>query len=191
MTVHSDAGLENLGSENHGSILEAIRSRRSVRRFHPVPVPANAVDYLLDAARWAPTPANLQLRRFVIVDSPATIAALAKATADQHYLAAAPLVLAVLANCEAATAAVGAPGTSLAIQEAAAAIQSMLLVAPEVGLAGCWVGLIDAEKVSRILACPADLTPIALVVFGQPAEHPAPPSRLPVDRISWRAIAPI
>jgi nitroreductase len=186
--VHPDTGVENFPTENHRqSILEAIKSRRSVRHFLPIPVSPDAVNQLLEAARWAPTPANLQLRRFVIVESPATIAALAKATKDQQYVAAAPLVIAVLANCEAAIATVGAPGVSLAIQEAAAAVQNMLLVAQEIGLAGCWVGLIDAEKVGRILACPADLTPVALVVLGQPAEHPPLPNRLPIEQISWRA----
>jgi hypothetical protein len=50
MTEHGGAGLENFGTENQGIILEAIRSRRSVRRFHPVPVPADAVNYLIEAA---------------------------------------------------------------------------------------------------------------------------------------------
>jgi nitroreductase len=189
MAVPPRTGSENIGTQNHGALLAAIRARRSVRRFLPVPVSADAVDYLLEAARWAPTPANLQLRRFVIVDAPATIAALATATMDQQYVTTAPLVIAVLANFEGATGAVGAPGMSLAIQEGAAAIQNMLLVAHEIGLAGCWVGLIDAEKVSQILACPPDLTPIALVVIGRPAENPAQPSRLPIEHISWRAAA--
>jgi nitroreductase len=171
--------------------LQAIKSRRSVRQFHRTPVSADAVKQLLDAARWAPTPANLQLRRFVVIDNPQTIHALANATRDQHYVAEAPLVIAVLANCMAATAAVGEPGPSLAIQEAAASIQNILLAAHELGLAGCWVGLIDAEKVGRILTCPAELTPVALVALGQPIGNPELPSRLPIEQISWRTISQV
>lgn len=186
MNARSESELESSKLECHGAnVLDAILSRRSVRRFHPAPVTADQVRRLMEAARWAPTPANLQLRRFVIVDSPATIRALADATKDQQYVAAAPLVIAALANCVAATAAVGAAGTSLAIQEAAAAIQNILLAAHEIGLAGCWVGLIDPEKVSQILTCPANLTPVALVVLGHPAEHPPTPSRLAIEQVSW------
>ena len=165
--------------------LEAILSRRSIRKFHPDPVSADAVNRLLEAARWAPTPANLQFRRFVIVQSRDIVGELAHATRDQHFVAQAPLVIAACANCAAATAAVGAVGTSLAIQEAAASIQNILLAAGELGLSGCWVGLIDAEKVARILELPAELTPIALVALGRAAEEPPTPSRLEIEQITW------
>jgi nitroreductase len=188
MTLHTVAELQSPGIDDKTpSLLQAIKARRSIRRFRAEAVPIEAIEQLLEAARWAPTPANLQLRRFIVVEDAATIKELGAATMDQHYVAAAPLVIAVLANCSAAAVAVGAAGTSLAIQEAAAATQNILLLAPELGLGGCWVGLIHANRVSQILA--TELTPVALIVLGRPAEQPPTPIRLPVDQISTRAAA--
>lgn len=167
--------------------LDAILSRRSVRSFPPERVAAVQLRQLLEAARWAPTPANLQLRRFVVAQSPELIGRLADATLAQPYVATAPLVIAVCANCAAATAAVGALGTSLATQEAAAAIQNILLAAHDLGLAGCWVGLIDVEKVARLLDCPADLRPVALVALGYAEAQPPTPTRLGVEEITRSA----
>ncbi len=41
-------------------LLEAIRSRRSIRAFLPKPVPRETIAALLDAAAWAPSGSNMQ-----------------------------------------------------------------------------------------------------------------------------------
>ena len=46
---------------------ELIRSRRAIRRFKPDPVPEDHVREVLEAARWAPSPANVQPARFIWV----------------------------------------------------------------------------------------------------------------------------
>ncbi|MCJ7620194.1 MAG: nitroreductase family protein, partial [Anaerolineae bacterium] len=48
-------------------VCEAIRNRRSIRRFTDQPLPKDALDKLLEAARWAPCGGNLQRWRFVVV----------------------------------------------------------------------------------------------------------------------------
>ncbi|MDI9644852.1 MAG: nitroreductase family protein, partial [Candidatus Verstraetearchaeota archaeon] len=48
-------------------VLEAIKSRRSVRRYKEDPVPSELVERILDAARWAPTGGNIQPWRFIVV----------------------------------------------------------------------------------------------------------------------------
>ena len=46
---------------------ELMRTRRAVRRFDDRPVPDDLVGEILEAARWAPSPANLQPARFIWV----------------------------------------------------------------------------------------------------------------------------
>jgi nicotinate-nucleotide--dimethylbenzimidazole phosphoribosyltransferase len=53
------------------SLGELIRTRRSVRRFEDRPVPDDLITEILEAGRWAPSPANLQPTRFVLVMDPA------------------------------------------------------------------------------------------------------------------------
>ncbi len=48
-------------------VLEAIRSRRSHRLFKNMPVEQEKIDKILDAAHWAPSPANTQPWEFVVV----------------------------------------------------------------------------------------------------------------------------
>jgi nitroreductase len=48
-------------------ILDAIASRKSIRRYKPDPVPDEMIDRILEAARWAPTGENYQPWRFIVI----------------------------------------------------------------------------------------------------------------------------
>ena len=52
---------------DYDSFLELAKKRRSVRRFKPDPVPAEYIDKIIEAARWAPSGFNLQPWEFVVV----------------------------------------------------------------------------------------------------------------------------
>ncbi len=60
-------------------IEELLRSRRSVRRFKPDPVPPALVERLLDLAVTAPSASNKQPWRFVVVERRAAIDEMASA----------------------------------------------------------------------------------------------------------------
>ncbi len=49
------------------SFLELVKSRRSIRRFKPEPIPDEYVDKIIEAARWAPSGSNSQSWEFVVV----------------------------------------------------------------------------------------------------------------------------
>jgi len=50
-----------------GDIIEVIKSRKSIRRYKPDPVPDEMIDKILEAARWAPTGENYQPWRFIVI----------------------------------------------------------------------------------------------------------------------------
>jgi nitroreductase len=52
---------------DYDGFLELVKNRRSVRRFKPDPVPAEYIDKIIEAARWAPSGFNLQPWEFVVV----------------------------------------------------------------------------------------------------------------------------
>jgi nitroreductase len=52
---------------NYENFLELVKSRRSVRRFRPDPIPDEYVEKIIEAARWAPSGFNLQPWEFVVV----------------------------------------------------------------------------------------------------------------------------
>ncbi len=166
-------------------LASVIRSRRSVRVFTADPVPDSLLQELVDLATWAPSAGNLQSRDFVVVRDPRKKEALAHA-ADQDEIARAAAVVAVFANAE-RVARYGNRGRDLyALQDAAAATQNLLLAAHERGLGAVWMGAFDEEEVREILGAPRHARPVALVPVGWPAEHPAPPTRLPLeDVLHW------
>jgi nitroreductase len=67
------------------------------------------------------------------------------------------------------------------IQDAAASVQNLLLVAHARGLGAVWVGSFDEERVRSLLDIPDAMRPVALVPVGWPAEKPSPRSRVPRD----------
>lgn len=163
---------------------QAIRSRRSVRAFHPDPIPVDALEDLLELANWAPSAGNLQSRAFVLVREESARRGLARAALDQEFLAQAPVVLVVCADLARVATRYGKRGRELyALQDAAAAAQNFLLAAYEMGLGTCWVGAFDEEAARRILHLPREVRPVALVPVGRPAETPEPPERLRRDRL--------
>jgi F420 biosynthesis protein FbiB-like protein len=61
----------NINEVDHLAVIEArhtfLRSRRSVRRFKPDPVPAPVIERVLETATYAPSAHNLQPWRFAVV----------------------------------------------------------------------------------------------------------------------------
>ncbi len=60
-----------------------LRSRRSVRRFKPEPVPDSVIERILATATYAPSAHNLQPWRFVVIKNPELRPRLAKALTDK------------------------------------------------------------------------------------------------------------
>lgn len=54
---------------NAGEFLEILKSRRSIRKFLPDPVPAGDIEKIITAASWAPSGTNMQNWEFVIATS--------------------------------------------------------------------------------------------------------------------------
>ena len=52
---------------DYDDFLELVKSRRSIRKFKPEPIPDEYVDRIIEAARWAPSGANTQPWEFIVV----------------------------------------------------------------------------------------------------------------------------
>ncbi len=78
-------------------VLGVIKERRSIRSFKSDPLPENALNQILEAARWAPSAGNLQPWELYIVRGEEQKKGLAKAALGQMFLAEAPVVIVVCA----------------------------------------------------------------------------------------------
>jgi nitroreductase len=80
-------------------LAEAVRNRRSIRRFEDREVPREVVERILSVARWAPSGNNVQPWRFMIITERGRIEELSEA-ANQGWIAASPMVMVCLADLD-------------------------------------------------------------------------------------------
>jgi len=162
---------------------KAITERRSIRSYTSKDVPQNLVDEALELASWAPSAGNLQSRDFIIIRNQQTKDDLVVAALGQDFIAQAPVVIVAVANLE-RVAHYGNRGKELyAIQDAAAAVQNLMLALHERGLGTVWVGAFDDAETARVLKAKAEWRPVALLPIGYPAESPDLTPRRPVEEL--------
>jgi nitroreductase len=85
-------------SKGGDSMIEAVRTRRSVRKFTARDVEQGVILQLLESARLAPSGHNTQPWRFIVVRSPEAKRALAKAAHGQSWMEAAPVFIVCVAD---------------------------------------------------------------------------------------------
>jgi len=159
-------------------VLTAVKGRRSIRRFYGKEIPGEAIEALKDALIWAPSAGNLQSRRFFFVYNKETKKGLVEAALHQTFIAQAPLVVVACADLLIGRY-YGRRGEELyCLQDVAASVQNMMLVAHSLGLGSCWVGAFHEEEVIKVLKLSDNLRPVAIVPVGYPAHTPPPPRRV-------------
>lgn len=165
-------------------VFEAIAARTSVRKFKSDSVPAEKIDRMLEAAVRAPTAGNIQPWFFYVIKDEKMRNALMGAALGQKFIAEAPVVIVVCVDPEASAKVYGERGRNLyCLQDAAAAIQNMMLAAVSQGLGTCWVGAFDENKVADLLGLPPGRRPLALVPVGYPKETKKSVARKPLQEV--------
>jgi nitroreductase len=155
--------------------LEAIRTRRSIRKYKTTPVDDNLLTQVLEAARLAPSWANTQCWRFIIVRNDSTKAELAAALSvnnpSTNAIKTAPIVIVLCAELKRSGYYKGAPTTVKGdwhMFDAALAMENLVLAATSLGLGTVHVGNLDSKKVEAILGVPEGFTAIEMTPLGYP-----------------------
>jgi nitroreductase len=167
-------------------VIEAIRKRRSIRRFQDKPIPEDILKTIMDCAVLAPSAGNRQPWTFILVKNQAAKEKLVEASGSQVFLAQAPVVIVVCGDAEAAAMRYEDRGRTLYfIQDTAAAVTNILLAATSFGLGTCWVGAFRETLVRQALELPPNLRPVAMVPVGYPDQERRPRNFRPIDEVIW------
>jgi nitroreductase len=168
-------------------VSEAVKGRRSIRKFLSKDIPEDIVQKLIDALIWAPSAGNLQSRKFFFVRDGKLKERIAVAALNQDFIRSAPLVIVCCADSAIASR-YGQRGEELyTIQDVSASIMCMMLAAYENRLGTCWVGAFREEEVAGILGLPNNLRPVSIVPVGYPERIPGPPRRVPArEAVTFR-----
>ncbi|MEF9438110.1 MAG: nitroreductase family protein [Candidatus Mariimomonas ferrooxydans] len=159
-------------------ILDAVKERRSIRKFLPKKIPDTIIENLKDALIWAPSAGNLQARKFYFVCNRTIKEKLAAAALNQNFIAKAPLSIVACTDSQIGLHYRERDVTLYTIQDVSTSIMGMMLVAHEAGLGSVWIGAFEEIEVSKILNLPHNLRPVAIVPFGYPSSIPSAPSRV-------------
>lgn len=157
-------------------VAEAIRTRRSIRKYKSAPIPEEPLLRVLNAARLAPSAENLQPWKFIVVRDEDLKRQLIGACNNQKWIAEAPVIIAACGLLEDARARVGGYMDSIFMDVAVALTHASLEAASE-GLGTCWITAFSEERVKSILSIPPDVRVVALTPLGYPDEIPEPIGR--------------
>ncbi len=149
------------------SLLDSILTRRSIRRYEAKDIPEEILRQILEAGRQAPSAANRQPLRFIVVKDHDLLKTLCD-TLLTRFVKYAPAVIVGCADVESLLTG------KWAVVDATIAMENMVLAAWALGIGSCWIGACNEEKVKELLKIPAKWKIVALVTLGYPAEQPKP-----------------
>jgi len=165
---------------------QAIYSRRSVRQYRDTPVPDDVLNRVLEAARWAPSWANTQCTRYVVVRDPEIKIRLAdclnKGNPSTEAIKQAPVVIVACAELGKSGYYKGNVATDRGdwfMFDVGIAMQNLALAACTLGLGTVHVGYIpDSKKVDTLLELPTGVVSVEMTPLGYPSgESKGPPRR--------------
>lgn len=175
--------------------IEAINSRRSVRKFIDKPVEEEKLNTVLEAVRMAPSWANMQCWRLVVVKDPAVKAQISELSYVESYfstrgyksnpamkaLADAPVVIVACAVPEQSGE---MAGQAYYLTDVGIAAENMMLAAHSVGLGSVFVGVFNEEKIGDLLDIPPGVRIVGLFPLGYPqGEAKSGPPRKALEEI--------
>lgn len=163
-------------------VIEAIKTRRSVRAFTSENVSEETLIHILEAGRWAPSGLNNQAWRFIVVRSRDTIQKLSELTIYGKTMLSAPLLIVVFLDKE------HMYDHTKDVQSIGACIQNMLLAIHSMGLGAVWIGEIlkNKDAVNKIMEAPESYELMAVIPLGQPFRKERVSDRFDLDQIVFR-----
>jgi len=168
-------------------VLEAIKTRRSVRAYKSTPVDDKTLELVMEAARWAPSWANTQCWRFIVVrDSEirnkladtAIDVAKGKPNRGTEAMRVTPIAIVACAERKRSGYRFREPRQPVTDKgdwymfDVALAMQNLVLAAHSLGLGTVYIGAFDAIKAAKILELPEGFAVVAMTPLGYPDEEP-------------------
>ena len=158
------------------SLLDLILSRRSIRRYENKDISEEVLQQILETGRQAPSAANRQPIRFVIVKDHDILKNLCDNLINR-FVKYAPVAIVGCADIKSLLTG------KWAVVDATIAMQNMVIAAWTLGIGSCWIGACDEEKVKELLKIPDKWKIVALLTFGYPAEKPEQRKKKPFEKM--------
>lgn len=149
---------------------EVIKTRRSVRKYKPDPIPEEILMKILNAARIAPSGNNRQPWKFIVIKDEERKKKMVELCDEQEFIAEAP-VLIVACGRDIHYNRGKWMGSYSMIVDVTIAMDHLILAARAEGLGTCWIGSFDNEGIKKFLGIPEDINVVALTPVGYPYDE--------------------
>jgi nitroreductase len=163
--------------------LEAILTRRSIRKYKKQTIPKETLQTLIQAACHAPSAGNQQPWQFVLLDDRKILNVIHTFHPSAKILVEADRALLVCGDLHLEKF------KGYWMIDCAAATQNILLAAHSLGLGACWLGLYPREGrvigMKKLLHLPSQIIPFALIALGYPAEKKPREERYDPSRVHY------
>ncbi len=157
-----------------------IRERHSVRSYLPNPVEEEKLRKILEAAVLAPTAANRQAFRLIVIATAGREDELKRIYPKAWFTRPPYVICACSLPAEAWTR---KDGKNYSDVDVAIVMDHLILAAADRGLGTCWVGAFDAEAAREVLNLPDNVEPVAFTPLGYPADEPVAKKRKNLDEL--------
>jgi len=172
-------------------LMEAIKTRRSVRNFEPKDVTDEQVNQILEAVQWSQSWANTQCWEVIVVRNPETKAklqeTLPKTNPAFKAMTEAPVIFVLCGKLQASGYYKGQVTTKFGdwfMFDIGIAAQSLCLRVHDLGLGGVIVGLFDHNKAKEVLGVPEGYELVVMIPVGYPAKVPSAPKRKEISEFT-------
>jgi len=152
-------------------VFEAIKTRRSIRKYKKTKIETEKLKKVLEAARLAPSACNFQPWSFIVVSDSETRQSLYSAY-NKDWFVNAPIIIVACGFSDKGW--VRGDGEKYYPVDVAIAMQNLVLVAHDLGLGTCWVAAFDEKKVKKALGIPKNVRVIAMTPLGYSDEVKGP-----------------
>jgi len=143
------------------SVLDVVKTRRSYRKYDDVPVEREKLEQVLEAGRLSPSANNQQPWTFIVVNDAEMKGKLNEAI-NQDWNSDV-----ILVGCaEPGKSWTREDGQGYWMVDVAIALQSMCLVASDLGLSTCWICAFNEKKVRELLGIPESVRVVSLMAIG-------------------------
>jgi nitroreductase len=144
-------------------VFDAITKRKSIRKYHKTQIEDEKLNKILESARIAPSAANRQEWKFIVVKNQKIRDKLVGAANGQTFIGQAPITIVA---CSTESEKVMPCGQYAYTVDLSIAVSFMVLEATELGLGTCWLGAYDEIAVKNILEIPEDIRVVAMLTMG-------------------------
>lgn len=150
-------------------VMTAIRTRRSIRAYKDKPIEDEKLEAVLEAGRLAPSAANRQEWKYVVVKDKALREKLVDIANGQRFVGQAS---AVIVACAEQTNHVMPCGELSYPVDVAISVDHITLAAAEQGLGTCWIGAFKQDEIKQLLDIPEEVKVVVLLTIGYPDISP-------------------